>query len=145
MKNTDSNILLYAKGWYKKTNLIDDMKVLVSHKYMWNKEDCTIGDIVSCCIDLLCKYCILDKPKYILKQNFEEILQDLNPNEIWKCGYEKNRSYSYEEAIIRKTLSMLGLLSVRNGDKMLIELDEPDVTILPLSKDAIDSKRKVND
>jgi hypothetical protein len=143
MKNSDSHILLYAKGWYKKTDIIEDMKILVAQRYFWNKEDCTIDNIVSCCINLIYRYCILNQPEHIACYNFHNIFEDLKPDNIWKCGYA-SRSYTYNEAIIRKTLSMLSIVSVQKDGIKLIELDEPDEKILPLNQDVINSKRRVN-
>jgi len=118
------------------------MKVLVSQLYRWNVEDCNVDDIFRCCVDILYRYFIFNPNA---KSNFSEILLDISPENIWKCGYNREQKYSYEEAVIRKTLSMLCMLDVKNGNKILIKLDEPDENILPLHQNVIDAKLKVND
>jgi hypothetical protein len=121
------------------------MKILVSQLYRWDVEDCNVDDIFRCCVDILYRYFIFERFGTNVKSNFSEILFDIGPENIWKCGYNRGQKYSYEEAVIRKTLSMLSMLDVKKQNKVLIELDEPDENILPLHQNVSDAELKAND
>jgi hypothetical protein len=64
---------------------------------------------------------------------FREFVLDLDPSCYWKLA---NDDYTFGHAVIRRCLSVLGMTQVKDDDKVLIELDDPDPDILPLSKNA---------
>ena len=80
MKNPYSHIILYAKGWYKITNTIEDLKVLVSNLYGWDVEHCSLDNITRTMINIIYKCCIENNKES--EYNFKDLLQDIHPNNV---------------------------------------------------------------
>lgn len=124
MKNADSHIYLYAKGHYEKNNLVEDMKKILGKRSGIDPEYMTAADVVHVLLSMTSPY---------IKDNhhFREFILDLHPVNYWKLT---RGEYSFDEAVIRKCLSILRMTQVIDKDnKVLIELDDPDPDILPLS------------
>ena len=124
MKNADSHIYLYAKGWYKKTDVIEDLKIILGERSLLYPEHVSVDDIVS----------VLSKIAYpYIKDEYEfaRFLADILPCNSWQYG-EKNEK-NIELNIINKLLSVLSLTTVKEKDVVIIPLDKPDPNILPLN------------
>jgi hypothetical protein len=132
-KNVDSHIILYAKYWYKRTDVITDMKVLVGERCARDPERVSISNIVSVLTTIT-------YPFMNTKDNFESFLRDcfrrsenypsskianpiISPLENLKFGVKE---------IIESMLAILGSILVYDDNhNEIVKLDEPDYSILP--------------
>ncbi len=124
MKNTDSHVYLYAKGHYKESDLVEDMKKVFGERNAIEPEHITAADITHMLLKIVSPY--LKTPHH-----FREFVLDLHPVNYWRLS---RGTYSFDQAVIRKCLSILRMTQVKEGDEVLIELDDPDPNILPLTK-----------
>lgn len=139
MLNEYSHFILYAKGHYKKSILIEDLQKITANYLTCDWEDVTIPDIVSLLLKACWKYGMVET-----EERFSEFLNDLHPTNTWRVGYEHFDShkdemfskYDFYTAIICKCLSYLRDLQVYDSKthSIIIHIDEPDETILPLFK-----------
>ncbi len=124
MKNADSHIYLYAKGHYEKDDLIEDMKKIIGERCGIEAEHVTVGNILHVLLSIAYLY-VIDL------YHFRDFILDLHPVNYWKLD---RTNYDFEHAVIHKCLSILAMTQVKEGDEVLIELDDPDPNILPLTK-----------
>lgn len=118
MKNPDSHIILYAKGWYKKTKYEDDLKVILAYRNGCDKKDVSRESIIIVLTKIVYPY--------LTEYYFREIFIRTFSN-FYRSLYKINEF----EMFLSELLSILCSLKIKNNDKILIELDEPDYTILP--------------
>ncbi len=126
MKNADSHVYLYAKGHYKEGDLVEDMKKVFGKRNAIESEYITAADITHMLLKIV-------SPCMKTPYHFKEFVLDLHPLNYWRLS---RGIYSFEQAVIRKCLSILRMTQVKEGDEVLIELDDPDPGILPLTKQA---------
>ena len=133
MKNSDSHIYLYAKNHYKITDTIEDLKKIIAERCGFNAEDVRIGDIQSILTNIAFKAILKShNPEHFL----EDFIISIDPNNMRRViTGQKKEDYDFSLAVIEKSLSVLALTRVRDGEKVLIELDEPNVNILPLKRE----------
>ncbi len=118
MKNCDSHIILYAKGWYKRTNCEDDLKIILAHRNGCEKEHVSRESIIIVLTGIVYPYLTEHYFREISIRTFSKFHQSL---------YKMNEF----EMFLNEMLSILSALQIKNSDKILIELDEPDYNILP--------------
>lgn len=151
MKNDYSNIYLYAKGHYKKNNVVEDLKHICGPICGIYPEDMSTNDVMYWCLKVVCKH--IQEEKKDLLDIFRDFLGDISPGNCWKIGYYTkqapwskegvNTEYVFEEAVIHKCLSIIMMVPVKNmaTGEIVLELDDPDSSILPLHRsDTVDSK-----
>ena len=124
MKNADSHIYLYAKGYYRKGDLIKDLKRIFGKKNTIDPEHITDNDIICSLLKIVWPY-IRDQ------YHFMDFIHVLHPLSYWKLD---SGSYTPEKAVIYKCLSILRNVRVEYGHIAFIEIDDPDPDILPLTK-----------
>jgi hypothetical protein len=122
MKNYDSNVYLYAKGWYKTTNVISDLKIIYGRRNGMDAEHISIGNILDCITVLAWKH--MSKHDYCLR----EFIGDISPN-AFKRTFYREEVYDFNKAVIEKCLSIISLTKITDIPE---GLDEPDPSILPL-------------
>jgi len=129
--NKYTHIILYAKNWYKITDVINDLKIIIGKVFLLDPEHIDINSIATCLLEMVINQ-ILSIP---IKNDFDKdnafraitnIVWDLHPNNRWKVG--GNDEESLEMGIIRKCLSVIKLTSVKDMDT----IGKPDPCILPL-------------
>lgn len=118
--NKEFHLVLYAKGWYERSeNKLDDLKVICGNIASYDAEYVSEKDIVYWLQD--CSYSWFAK----------------NPNRY----YELIESWRKGENIIDSLLSFIRIMPV---DAFSFEIGNPDASILPLHKtEMIDSVMKV--
>jgi hypothetical protein len=142
MKNTLSHIYLYAKGHYERKDIIEDLKIIVAQICGTSPEHISKNDI--------CYWLTRQAFRHMNEQfgdpltAFRDFIFDLDPANCWKVGYPTKKGkwpaianpYDFELAVIYKCLSIIRMTSIlgNDGKTVLIELDEPDSTLLPLHK-----------
>ena len=136
--NSYSHVYLYAKHWYKRTDPIVDMKILIGKRSEIDPIYISVSDIVGQLTDLVwLSITRSGNPS----QFFEEFVNDITFNqERWKYGaYENDKQ---EVVVINKCLSVLSITEKNHIDG---ELAEPDPNILPLAEeDGLQRFREMN-
>lgn len=127
-----TNIVLYAKGWYKRTdNVFDDLKKILK---LDGYTPFTNSDVMSIIVNNFDKF---DIPASSLIQ----VLEGIHPNQCCKTGfytnehkwvknYEKLPNYNYELAVIYYVLSTLRFL-----DNTQWDVKVPKVTKYPMGNE----------
>ena len=120
------HIWLYAKGWYRwSDDLMADLRILVGHhtgielKYLSDEE--VFWAIMAIAVPHI-------KPSNVVSRvgfGFENILYDL----VIRSQTEL-RPITYADVLDRLLLA-LSSVKVRHGHRVLINLGEPDYTLLP--------------
>ena len=116
----DRHIFLYACGWYKQKNMIQDLKIIISKEHRWDIEDISINGVVNELLHII--------EPFLLDINngcdFKDLMIGIRPDEVWKLGYPENLEYDYNIALVHKIVAMLELVGVWC-------LGKPDYSILP--------------
>ena len=131
IKNYDSDIYLYAKHWYKRGNIIEDLQKIIGKRSILFPEHVSVNDILIVLSGIVCKHYFQNNSN--ADHWFSQFIEDVRLTNSWRIGAEKTDSF--EIRMIRKMLSMISLTEVKKGDEILIELDEPDYNLLPKSKE----------
>jgi len=131
--NPNTHIILYAKHWYKETNVIKYLGRIVGNLYCWDIdhiEEMELAKVLlHLTVDIILSRPIIDKDsKDLAERMITDLVCDLHPNNRWKVG--GNESESFELGIIRKCLSILRLTSKKD----IPNLGDPDPNILPLNE-----------
>lgn len=124
MKNCESNVYLYAKGWYKTTDVISDLKVIYGLRNGIDPEYISIVNILDCLLHLTAKH--ITKSEYFLR----EFIADISPY-AFKRRFYKDEVYEFNKAVIEKCLSILSLTLLSDIPE---GLDDPDPSVLPLKE-----------
>lgn len=124
MNKSDEHIYLYAKGWYKKGDAMDDLKTLISHRSGLEKEHITKGDVITVLLGITYKQLMEDG---MTQTQFMNFVEGLNPSASWLNG--GNRHDDFNTILINRCLSVLRFAKM-NAKKT----DPPNPNILPLSK-----------
>jgi hypothetical protein len=122
--NVDSHIYLYAKGWYKKTNVIEDLKVLYGKRNGIDSEYISVNHIL-CCLTKLAFSHMTGVCK------IGEFISDISPDNAWRIWKFGDDEWDYWKAVISKCLSILALTEVKD---IPFVLAEPDYSLLPKSE-----------
>jgi len=116
MKNPDSHIYLYAKGWYAREDVLEDLKKILSHRSGIPSEDITFVNILTVLTPLVFKELKLKS------YGFYEFLRRIS---LFSSDIEKS--------LLKELLSILTTVKVKGeNNKTIIPLDDPDPNILPL-------------
>lgn len=109
-KNEDTHIYLYAKGWYKRTNVVDDICKIIANR-------CSLETIS-----------IANAKTVLLEVVFTEISRSGNPQNkfIQFCSKISTPSENNDETFFR---AVIGILSTAKAKDL--NLGEADYTILP--------------
>lgn len=117
LDDLERHIILYTKGWYKKTDLIDDLKVIIDR---------------FCSIDV--EYLNVDSILYWTQKTYFKVF---NKQQIeFQFGYlfyfKKQHT---PETFIQFICNRLANITVRIEDELILDLGEPDYNILPRARD----------
>ena len=131
MNNSDSQIIYYCKGWFEqKPNIVDDLRILVGNWTLTDPKFITISDVASVIGNIAWKY---KSQQQDSKSLHLEIVNDLIPKNRWTFG--SNEEDDYLVALIKKYVSIIRRLKIKDKDNVLIEMDKPDYSLLPKRKD----------
>lgn len=122
--NPNTHIILYAKNWYQKGNLIDDLRILVGNKCGIEPSCIVINDIISVLLKITIRQILVNGKDY--EDMFGFVLA-LHPDNRWQVGGHQDESF--EVSIIRNCLSVLRLTKTVK----IQNLGAPDPSILPLN------------
>ena len=111
---------LYAKGHYKKTNILEDLKTIQGEWAMVDTKFISIDDVMG---HLLIMTYTHIKDEY----DFASFIEGATPENVKFVGGDN--SECFQMAIIRKCLSIMKLSSI---DKIPYDIGKACVSILPL-------------
>ena len=158
-KNYNRHIYLYCKGWYKQTDIIEDLRIIcaercgsysiryndVSNEEEIEKCKVSVNDVITVLTNIVWKY--IKENEYL----FIELLNDISPSNTWKVGYMNKECslgyekfeevYDYKKALLHKYKSILKFLdidTIRKIDNQ--ELGEPDYNLFPMFKKEKDNE-----
>jgi len=117
-----SQIVLYAKNWFMKKDVYEDIKILLADIYGVDKSNYNNTDIIENLIDIVYD-CNISKDKRF----FIEFINDIRPQFTFKVGYDHENYYNVEDAIVYKCLSMIKLSS---NDFFPGEIAPPNYSLL---------------
>lgn len=126
----DLDVYLYAKGWYKKTDILSDLKRIYSLRNGIDPEYIQIPDIICCMTGLVFKH--LSSNAISGKHNFYEFVMELGPDCAWKTKRYYGE-YDYYKQVISKYLSILSLTSIEDVPEL--EGFKPSEEVLPFKEE----------
>lgn len=128
MKNGDSHIWLYAKHHYKRTDIIKDLKKILAERSGTDVEYVGIDSIFI----VLCQLVF----PHLTEYRFLEFITDSFKD--WKRKFGHYNNITSIRKVLERMLSILANVKVKDkidGEWItLVELDEPDYSILPKRK-----------
>lgn len=125
MGNYQSDIFLYAKGWYQKTDTISDLKKIFSKIYSQDIQYVRIDDIERVLLDLAWIYIVNGNAPYKFVEFMMHLKSWHNNNVIEAC---------------------LGCISIIETKYIEGGLNPPDPNLLPLTNaDGVDRFLKMNE
>jgi len=125
--NYDSHIIRYAKGWYKKKDIIEDLKILVSKRSGINTQDINESDVYETLLAICLRYCPMKNQFTFL----DEALRHLNPNSLQNRVNPKEK-FNFTASLLRVLIHELYLLSGERVNEVQ-PLDEVDPTLLEVT------------
>ena len=129
IKNWNSHIILYAKGWYERTDIVEDLKILIGKRNHIEPQYISKNEIIR---NLL--HIIEELPNEVkdFRMTLSEFISDIDPKNL-KFRLI-NEDYDFDIAVITKCLSVLSLIKIYDNKTEIYPLDEPDENILPYDK-----------
>lgn len=139
-----SQVILYAKGWFKKTDVLEDLKPLVAEAYLLPVEDMNASSIRDAMLHIATEF------ELINPDNFNRFMDDISPENFyrytvnWSISHmcSPHPDYDYNTAVIRTVLSRLAQLKCMNGNERLILFKRPNFELLPRNEN---SKTEIDD
>lgn len=137
-----SQVILYAKGWFEKNDLFDDLKTLVAEAFLLPKDGISDCELRNSILTIADEFGCMDKG-----HKFNEFMDNISPENFYR--YTENWSisqmgvphpdYDYNVAVIRSCLSAMSRIKVIEKGRRVVLLRKPDFSILPR-----DTKSKSN-
>ncbi len=113
MHDLERHIILYCKGHYKKTELMTDLKVIVGKFCDISIEHIENKDVYYWVTKIYFEF----YNKYQIVSNFLDLFK-----------WENQHDY---KSIIKFMCSYIAILPIKNKNEIIIDLGEPDYTLLP--------------
>lgn len=134
-KNADSQIYWYAKGRFVRSkNLFNDLRKIYARRNGVYEEHISDKDILEMMLSLAYQHI---KSEY----NFKAFI--FNIFKTWPRNPQVPFSYigvATKKRLLQQLLTLIALTQIRDANKILIHLDEPDFTILPSHAEWADKK-----
>ena len=132
------HLYLYAKYHYERTDIVDDLKTIIAKECLLDKSGVSSAGVVSVLADAAWKHINTER-------EFKELMERISPDSMeMRCRrlLQDGTPYDYYTATINALLGVLSMVKVYSNDEMLINLGEPDFTLLPESKSSKDFRRR---
>jgi len=110
MKNADSQVILYAKNWFEKTDMMEDLRKIYAVRNLMILQHISDEDIYSMLTSLVFDLCIKNEGSY----TFTDLMAEIFRFQDGRFGYSQ---VTRRKNVIKKYLSMLKLLTVKDGKK----------------------------
>lgn len=118
----ERHIILYCKAWYKETNLIDDIRSIISNISGSELQYINIGHVYRFLTQITINYV----EKYCIKEFFDNLFK-----------YNENPDSVTIEEVCGKLACEISIIDVEDEDEIFIDLGEPDYSILDRKEVAI--------
>jgi len=142
MKNYDSHVLLYAKHHYQTGNLWEDLAKILAERNALDPNHITPQLIFENIVHITLDYIKINA------RQVANLLMDIQPSNWWMFSEKRSinvdiSEYDFYKAAVIKCLSLLAITTVYDKvtGETLIEIDDPDPSILPLSEQSIFNKK----
>ena len=123
--NHNTHIYLYAKGHYQKSDVCDDLKIIIGKRSMIPSQFISLSDIGMILLDLVFKHI---QESCNSKYYFLEFMSKMNPDNYWKVSTIVD-SDDYHHVLFKNCLSFLRQVEVKD-----LDLGQADSSILPLKE-----------
>lgn len=130
IKTGDHHIFLYAKGHYKETDVVSDLKKIMAHRCGLSVEHVQLKDIV---LVLLGVAFDIMQHEGLNEQRFTQFVGGLGPSNWMMLGFSSDQDWDYLEAVCKQCLSVIRFTRI---DYM----ETPLSSILPLTKEVQSGK-----
>ena len=128
-----NHVYLYAKHHYKRANRIEDLRVILSKRSWVDVKFISANDVINCLLGIT--WIEINRSGNPAMQ-FGEFVKHILPENRWQVNNNKEELEDLDLAIVSACLSILSLSIVKDDEgNTLIELGEPDSSILPLRKE----------
>jgi len=118
----DRHIFLYAKGHYAHSDVITDLKILIGRRNALEPKYVSVNDIMTVLLEITLPH--------VNKSQMKNFIMDLAPGR--KFLFYNGDKYSFNESVIHQCLCVLALTKVCDHGNILMDLGDPDPSILPL-------------
>ena len=116
----DKHYFLYAKGWYKKTDLWEDLKIIQGNYCNIEPNYITKNDIIQKLLTIAVD--IMSMNNKYLKRHVISFINSCNTSEYWKVDAK-----NYNEAVVKNSLSLMKFTKVIN----IHPIEDCDYSLLP--------------
>lgn len=118
----ERHIILYCKAWYKETNLIDDIRAIISNISGSELQYINVGHVYKFLTQITINYV----GKYCIKEFFDNLFK-----------YNESLDSVTIEEVCGKLACEISIIDVENENKILMDLGEPDYSILDRKDEAV--------
>ena len=137
----DSHFYLYAKGFYKRTNIIGDCRKIIAKTCLIDVELVTEEEVM----EYLLKMVFVAVPFENSTKNHKVLsfIEDIGPSNFWKHKDTKEcPRYDFTYAVIAKCLQVLSNATVNDIDDEgflvpIFKLENPNPDILPVIRQKV--------
>lgn len=120
----ENEIILYAKHWYKETDLFEDLKKILGEIYWYDMSKNDVVEVVTRVTS-----------KAINEKNFTEFIRDVHSESFWKFT-RATKEADYYTRVVCKCLSVLALLDKEKVEEYYgFKLQKPNFKVLPPSRE----------
>jgi len=124
-----SHLILYAKGYYKRGDVLEDVKKILGHRCAIDAEHLSNMDVWGNCVHAFIKYC---NTEHDVGELLVALFKPL-PNEPGHGVFDFWSDSSNIHRAIHAILVPLMRLKVFENGQQILELGKPNPTILPLT------------
>jgi hypothetical protein len=133
-----SQLVLYSKGWFKKTNEIEDLKVLIADAFLLPIETMTAECVRNAMLTAVQELGLVNE------DNFYRFMESISPEDFYKYTDDwtvtqmrkPHLKYDFSYAVIRTCMSMMCTLKMcDNKGKQIRILRKPNFELLPPARE----------
>ena len=123
-----NHIFLYAKSWYKRADLIDDIQTILSERSACDKQYYSPPIIVEMLTTIALPYLRPLQIEELIKVALGISLRCRGSGSIGNLGLRIKETIEY-------LIGQLSIISVKENGKFILNLGEPDPSVLELKVD----------
>jgi len=125
--SSDSHVYLYAKGWYKKNDVIDDLKTILGERSGVEPRHIRKSDIIIVLSNIVWKD--------MNAARFQTFLANIINEPIFPN--REKEDIPVEDRIIEALLRSISLMPVKSNGEVVVNICDPDPELLPLAREGI--------
>lgn len=129
-----SQVVLYAKGWFKQTDIMEDLKTLCAEAFLLPQEDMTDAELRTCMLTIANDFNCFEPG-----HKFNGFMDAISPEMFYRYTKDWTISqmraphpdYDFNVAVVNACKSALRGLKCIEGGKRTLILRRPDFKLLP--------------